>query len=161
LLAIVDAQREYASGDFDGNGFNDYAQRFISRRGHRDGLYWPAAANDVSSPLGPLVGSAAQEGYGKNIGVNRSKAYHGYRYRILKAQGQHAPGGQYDYLVNGKMLGGFAIVAYPVKYGVSGVMTFMVSHDGTVFEKNLGQSTAGLVQKMQRFDPDAGWQKAQ
>lgn len=160
LLAVVDAQREYAAADLDGNGFNDYAQRFISREGRRDGLFWPTAENDPPSPLGPLIGNATREGYVKKSD-NKSQAFHGYRYRILKGQGKHASGGEYDYLVKGRLLGGFAVVAYPARYGVSGVMTFMVNHDGNVFEKNLGQSTESIATKMVRFNPDSSWKKVQ
>jgi hypothetical protein len=169
LLAIVDAQHEYAVGDPDGNGFNDYAQRFRSSEGQKDGLYWPTAPNEPASPLGPLVVKAAQEGYGKsNAGAGKMKSpgavtapYHGYHFRILKAQGKHAQGGQYDYLVRGKLLGGFAVVAYPAKYGVSGVMTFAVNHEGVVYQKNLGAESAALASKMTRFNPDAAWSKAE
>lgn len=159
LLAVVDAQREYAAGDLDGNGFHDYAKRFISTEGRRDGLFWPTAENEAPSPLGPLVGNAAREGYGKKTAAEALRAYHGYRYRLLTGQSSNAPGGPYDYLVKGKLLGGFGIVAYPARYGVSGVMSFIVSHDGNVFERNLGPSTESIAAKMSRFDPDAGWKK--
>jgi len=161
LLAIVDAQREYAAGDMDGNGYNDYARRFISSKGKKDGLFWPVQAGEPLSPLGPLVGAAALEGYGKNTAAGKPAAYHGYRYRILEAQGKDAPGGAYSYLVGDKMIGGFAIVAYPAKFAVSGVMTFLVSHDGTVYEKNLGKTTEADALGMRRFNPDASWQKTQ
>lgn len=154
LLAIVDAQREYAMNDRDGNGFNDYAQRFISSPGKRDGLYWATAQGEAPSPLGPLIGSAAREGYGK-----AGAPYHGYHYRILKSQGEAAKGGKYDYLVGDKLLGGFAVLAYPTKYGASGIMSFVVNHDGTVFEKNLGKETRARAERMKLFNPDAGWRK--
>ena len=158
LLATVDAQREYAAGDLDGNGFNDYARRFISTPGKRDGLFWPATANEPLSPLGPLVGEAAREGYGKKPG-GKPLPYHGYHFRMLFSQGVKAPGGAYSYLVNERLIGGFAAIAYPAKYGVSGVMTFAVNHDGTVYQKNLGKNTAGAAQSMRSFSPD-GWTKA-
>jgi hypothetical protein len=165
LLAIVDAQREYAAGDPDGNGYHDYARRFASNKGKKDGLFWPVRAGEPLSPLGPLVGAAAREGYGKKSGSGKSggkpAAYHGYRYRILEAQGKDAPGGAYSYLVNGKMIGGFATVAYPAKYGVSGVMTFLVSHDGVVFQKNLGKTTEAVALGMRHFNPDSSWAKVQ
>jgi len=165
LLAVVDAQREYAAGDPDGNGYHDYARRFISHKGKKDGLYWPVQAGEPLSPLGPLVGAAAREGYGKKSGSGKSgvkpAAYHGYRYLLLEAQGKDAPGGAYSYLVNGKMIGGFAIVAYPAKFGVSGIMTFLVNHDGVVYQKDLGKSTEAEALRMRRFNPDAGWKKAQ
>jgi len=158
LLAIVDAQREYAAADPDGNGFNDYARTFVSSEGKRDGLYWPVTANEPPSPLGPLVGEAALKGY--KAGASKPAPYHGYHFRMLSAQGKTAPGGAYNYLVGDKMIGGFAAVAYPAKYGVSGVMTFLVSHEGTVYEKNLGKNTSVEAKRMRRFNPDASWKKA-
>jgi hypothetical protein len=165
LLAVVDAQREYAANDPDGNGYHDYARRFASSKGKKDGLFWPARAGEPLSPLGPLVAAAAREGYGKKSGSGKSggkpAAYHGYRYRILEAQGKDAPGGAYSYLVNGKMIGGFAIVAYPARYGVSGIMTFLVNHDGVVYQKNLGNTTEADALGMRRYNPDSSWTKAQ
>lgn len=162
LLAIVDAQREYAAGDPDGNGFNDYARRFVSSTGKKDGLYWPVAAGESQSPLGPEIGAAAREGYSKaKSGSGKSVAYHGYHYRILTSQGVNAPGGAYSYLVNDKLIGGFAVLAYPAKYGVSGVMSFLVNHEGVVYEKNLGKETVAAAEKMRSFSPDSGWRKAQ
>jgi hypothetical protein len=165
LLAIVDAQREYATGDPDKNGYHDYARRFKSTKGKKDGLFWPVQAGEPLSPLGPMVGAAAREGYGKRSASDKSSgkpaAYHGYRYRILEAQGKDAPGGAYSYLVKNKMIGGFAIVAYPAKYGVSGVMTFLVNHDGVVYQKNLGKTTEADALGMRRYNPDSSWKKAQ
>ena len=158
LLAIVDAQREYAAGDLDGNGFNDYASRFVSTPDKRDGLFWPVAANEKLSPLGPLVGAAAREGYNRQRG-EKKVPYHGYFFRMLGAQGKDAPGGAYNYEVNGRKIGGFAVVAYPAKYGSSGVMSFMVNHDGTVYQKNLGKNTEATVLKMRSFNPDSSWVK--
>lgn len=158
LLAVVDAQREYAAADPDGNGFNDYARTFISSEGKRDGLYWPVKANEPPSPLGPLVGEAARAGYKAG---GKPAPYHGYHFRMLTAQGKSAPGGAYSYLVGGKMIGGFAVLAYPARYGVSGVMTFLVSHEGTVYQKNLGKSTPATALKMSQFNPDASWKKAE
>ena len=160
LLATVDAQREYAAGDPDGNGYNDYARRFISTPGKRDGLFWPAAANEPLSPLGPLIGAAAREGYGKNK-AGKPVPYHGYHFRMLFSQGVNAPGGAYSYLVNERLIGGFAALAYPAKYGVSGVMTFVVNHEGTVYQKNLGKNTPATAVKMRSFSPDSSWSKAQ
>jgi len=159
LLAIVDAQREYAAGDTDGNGTNDYARRFISSPGKKDGLYWLDKDGRSLSPLGPLVGAAAPEYAPEIAGEDLPTAYHGYRYRILTAQGKDAPGGAYSYLVGDHMLGGFAIVAYPAKYSVSGVMSFMVSHDGVVYQKNLGKNTESHVLGMHLFNPDKSWHK--
>jgi hypothetical protein len=165
LLAVVDAQREYAAGDPDGNGYHDYARRFISHKGKKDGLFWPVQAGEPLSPLGPLVGEAAREGYGKKSGgdksVGKPAAYHGYRYRLLEAQGKAAPGGAYSYLVKNELIGGFAIVAYPAKYGVSGVMTFLVNYDGVVYQKDLGKNTEAVAVGMRRYNPGPGWNKAQ
>lgn len=169
LLAAVDAQREYAAGDPDKNGYHDYARRFASSKKKKDGLFWPVQAGEPLSPLGPLVAEAAREGYGKKSGPDKSAAkssgkqaaYHGYRYRILEGQGKGAPDGAYSYLVGDKMIGGFAIVAYPAKYGVSGVMTFLVNHAGVVYEKDLGKTTEADALGMRRFNPDPGWKKAQ
>ena len=160
LLATVDAQREYALGDLDGNGYNDYAQRFVSTPGKRDGLFWPVSASEALSPLGPLVGLATHEGYGKKA-AGQSVPYHGYHFRMLAGQGKSAPDGAYSYLANGKMIGGFAAIAYPAKYGVSGVMTFVVNHDATVYQKNLGKNTQVIAAKMRSFNPDSSWQKTQ
>lgn len=163
LRAIVDAQREYAMDDLDGNGFNDYARRIMSTPGRKDGLYWPVAGNEAASPLGPLIAVASQQGYGRKQAraAQRPAAYHGYHFRLLTRQGPAAPGGAYSYLVGDRMIGGFAVVAYPAKYGASGVMTFIVSHDGTVYEKNLGPATARRAMNMSAFDPDDGWTKSQ
>jgi len=158
LLAIVDAQREYAAADPDGNGSPDYARRFMSSEGTKDGLFWPAGANEPASPLGPLVGAATREGYSPKA---QPEAYHGYRYRMLTAQGKDAPGGAYGYLVKDRMLGGFAVLAYPARYGVSGVMSFVTNHDGIVYQKNLGRNTDALAAKMQTFNPDASWRKVE
>jgi len=164
LLAIVDAQREYASDDPDGNGFHDYARRFISTPGKRDGLYWPVEEGARPSPLGPLIGTAASSiraSYSGNPDHSGPGSYHGYRYRLLEAQGKAAPGGAYDYRVGDKLIGGFAVVAYPREYGVSGVMTFMINHDGVLYEKNLGAKTERIVLEMKLFNPDASWKKGQ
>ncbi len=160
LLAIVDAQREYASKDADGNGLADYAARFVSTPGKKDGLYWETKAGEPQSPLGPLAAKAVKEGYGGKAKSGQPVPYNGYYFRILTGQGASAPGGKYDYLVNGKLFGGFAVVAYPAKYGVSGVMSFIVNHDGVVYEKDLGAGTAKVADAMKRFDPDKTWRKA-
>jgi hypothetical protein len=156
-LAYVDAQREYALNDEDGNGVHDYAMRLDSAPGAKDGLYWPTSEGQSPSPLGPLAAKAMVEGYGSGLG----EAYHGYFYKILASQGQDAPGGAYDYVVNGKMMGGFALVAYPARWGASGVMTFIVNHDGVVYQTNLGKETAVTASKMTRFNPDSTWSKVQ
>lgn len=158
LLAIVDAQREYATGDLDGNGYNDYARQFLSTDGHRDGLYWTVREGEPPSPLGPLVAEAASAGYvGKKATDVKPVPYNGYRYRMLTAQGKNAPGGAYSYLIDDKMIGGFAVVAFPAKYGASGVMTFLVNHDGIVYQKNLGKNTEAVAAKMNSFNPDSSW----
>jgi DUF2950 family protein len=160
VLAIVDAQREYAATDADGNGFADYAKRFRSSPGKKDGLFWPTEANEARSPLGPMVAVAAREGYKKGKEGER-QAYHGYYYKILTAQGKDAPGGAYDYMVGDKLLGGFAIVAWPAGYRASGVTTFLVNHDGAVYEKDLGPNTASIASAMTVFNPDKTWRKSQ
>ncbi|HSD97939.1 MAG TPA: DUF2950 domain-containing protein [Sulfuricaulis sp.] len=161
LLAIVDAQREYAAADPDRTGFDAYARKFISSAGKKDGLYWPTPSGAAPSPLGQLVGAATQEGYHLKAGQDRPRPYHGYYYRMLTAQGKNAHGGAYDYLVNGRLIGGFAVVAYPAKHGVSGVMTFIVNHDGTIYEKDLGNATQAEAGKIVRFNPDKTWKKSQ
>jgi hypothetical protein len=156
-LAYVDAQREYAMLDRSGNGLLEYAQKLTSTPGKHDGLYWKTKEGEPSSPLGPLVASARSQGYGR---AGPGEPYHGYFYKILTGQGKGAPGGAYDYIVNGKMIGGFGLVAYPARWGNSGVMTFVCNHDGVVYEKSLGQETQAIASKMTLFDPDATWQKS-
>ena len=155
-LAYVQAQNEYASLDPARLGRGVYAQRIVSRPGKKDGLYWPSAEGEAQSPLGDLAAQASEEGY---TAANGPTPYHGYYYRILTRQGPSAPGGAYDYLVKGKMMGGFALLAFPAEYGNSGITTFMVNHDGTVFEKDLGPNTAKLARKIESFAPDQTWTK--
>jgi Protein of unknown function (DUF2950) len=157
-LAYVDAQDEYADKDRTGTGPGVYAQRFISNPDKKDGLYWPASTGEEESPLGELFAKASAQGY--KAGEGRSP-YHGYYYKILTTQGRHAPGGAADYIVNGKMIGGFALVAYPAEYRNSGVMTFIVSYAGTVFQKDLGPDTEELAEKITAFDPDSTWKKVE
>ena len=157
-LAYLDAQREYVLKDRNNDGLLEYAQKLVSSPGKRDGLYWPTKEGEPPSPFGPLASRAAGEGY-KPSATGEPQAYHGYHYRILTAQGPSAPGGAYSYLVKGKMIGGFAMVAYPARWGVSGVMSFTCSHDGVVYEKNLGRDTRKNAQAMALFDPDPSWQK--
>jgi len=154
VLAYVDAQREYYLRNPQGDKLLHYAQKFTSSPGKRDGLYFPTKAGEKPSPLGPLYASAKAEGYAKG-----DDAYHGYHYRIIRGQGASAPGGAYDYVVQGRMIGGFALVAWPASYGNSGVMTFIVNHDGLVYEKDLGQDTAAAVKKITRFNPDKSWKR--
>jgi Protein of unknown function (DUF2950) len=155
VLAYVDAQDEYASKDW-GAGVGVYAQRFISEPDKKDGLYWPTAQGEEQSPLGELFAAATRQGY--RAGEGRSP-YHGYYYKILTKQGPAATGGAVDYVVRGKMIGGYALVAYPAEYRNSGVMTFIVNHEGTVFQKDLGADTAKLAEAMTSFNPDKTWAK--
>jgi len=148
--AYVDAQTEYASVDRNGDGIREYAQKFASAKGKRDGLYWAVKPSEAQSPMGPLVASAHAEGY-------KRLPYHGYYYKILKAQGKNASGGAYSYMAKHRMIGGFALVAYPAEWGNSGIMTFLVNQDGTVHEKNLGPKTESIARAMTAFDPDASW----
>lgn len=148
--AVYRAQMDYASTGHDGNDPGVYAQRFRSEPGKQNGLYWPVAEGEPESPAGPLVADSEAEGYESG----KRQPYHGYYFRILKAQGPHGRGGAKDYVVDGKMTGGFAILAYPAEYGSSGVMTFLVSSRGTVFQKDLGNSTAETAQAIAAFDPD-------
>jgi hypothetical protein len=155
LGAIVDAQREYASADHDGDGVLAYAQKFISSPGKQDGLYWPTKAGEPPSPLGPFVAQASGEGYKARQGT--PTPYHGYYYRLLKGQGKLADSPAFDYVVHGRAIGGFAVVAYPAKYGSSGIMTFIVNQDGKVYESDLGRDTARKAAAMKAYAPGPGW----
>ena len=157
-LAIVDAEREYAAQDLNGDGVPEYAHKFVSTAGKRDGLYWQTKADESLSPLGPLLAAATSEGY-TGSDSRPLAPYHGYFYRILAKQGKDAPGGAYDYLIKDKMIGGFAVIAYPARYGASGVMSFIVNQDGVVYEKNLGKNTAAIASEMTTFNPDASWKR--
>lgn len=152
-LAVVDAQREYAIMDPDRNGLNDYAAKFISDKGTRNGLFWPPVDGEPLSPLGELIGRAAAQGYERGSGV-----YHGYRYKMLFAQGPGAPDGSFDYKVRGYLLGGFAMIAWPAEYDRSGIKSFMTNHDGVVYEKDLGENTNANIDAINTFDP-TGWTK--
>jgi hypothetical protein len=155
-LAYVDAQNEYAETDRTGSGMNTYAQRIVSSPGKKDGLYWPAAQGEEPSPLGELVAEATSQGY--RVGDGRAP-FHGYYFKILTKQGPAASGGELDYIVRDKMIGGFALVAYPAEYENSGVMTFIVNHRGDVFQKDLGPGTAKIAERLTSFNPDKSWQK--
>jgi hypothetical protein len=157
-LAIGDAQHEYASSEWDNDKLLKYTPRFVSTPGRRDGLYWESAQGEPLSPLGPFVAAAGIDPATAKTSLSRGP-YYGYYYRILTRQGKNAKGGAYSYLAHGKMIGGFAVLAYPARYGYSGVKTFMVSQDGEVFEKDLGANTRSAAQKIQSFDPDASWTK--
>jgi hypothetical protein len=157
-LAIVDAEHEYATLARAENDVPQYAARFVSTPGNRDGLYWETQTEEPPSPIGPLLAIAANEGYPKSN--SRVLApYHGYHYKILTSQGANAPGGAYDYIAKGKMIGSFAVLAYPARYGASGIMSFMVSHDGAVYENNLGRKTTEIAAQLNSFNPDVSWKK--
>lgn len=152
------AQKEYASKDRDGDGISQYAQHFMSTEGKKDGLYWPAAAGEELSPMGPHVAAAREEGYLKEPRTpGKRRPYHGYFFHILTAQGDAAPGGRMSYIVDGRMTKGFALVASPSSWGSSGVMTFIVNQDGKVYQKNLGENTRELVKAMTEYNPDSTW----
>ena len=153
----VDAQREYAVKDRASSGHREYAQNLLSTAGKHDGLYWPTSTGKEESPFGPLIAKARAEGYFSKATHDESKPYHGYYYKILNRQGPNAPGGARDYVVDGHMSGGFAMLAFPARYGDSGVMTFIVNQNGIVYQKDLGPETATIANNMTQFDPDATW----
>ncbi len=149
------AQRQYASKIRDASGVRKFAQLIKSHPGKQDGLYWdPAVANGEESPFGPLMAQMVASGR------KPGEPYHGYYYRILTRQGPNAPGGRYNYVINGNMIAGFALVAFPAEYGNTGIMTFLVSHHGKVYQKDLGPGTAAIVQAMQEYNPDVTWTEA-
>jgi hypothetical protein len=155
--AYVEAQRDYATRS---EPPGTYAMKIASSPGKHDGLYWPAAAGEPPSPFGPLIAAASDQGYRTGAKDTLLAPYHGYRYKILTAQGPNAPGRARSYIVDGRMTGGYALVAWPAEYGNSGVMTFIVNQNGIVFEKNLGKETAQLARKMTTFNPDSSWHVA-
>jgi len=157
LRAYVRAQREYASRDRNGDGVLQYAQKLASTAGKHDGLYWPAdaAKGEEASPFGPLIAQSAPF----LAGHRKGEPYRGYRFRILARQGAAAPGGAYGYVINGRMIAGFAMVAYPADYGASGVMSFVVNQNGKVYEKDFGAGTTDIGDKMLTFNPGAGWKE--
>ncbi len=157
-LAFVDAEREYYLRNPENDPLFHYARRLLSTEGHKDGLYWPVAEGEEPSPLGEEFARARAEGYFKDE-VPKSTPFHGYVYRALEAQGPNAVGGAYQYVAHDKMIGGFALVAYPAEYGTSGVMTFIVNHQGVVFSKDLGPDTQRLAGEMKAFDPDDTWKR--
>lgn len=159
LLALVDAQREYATNDHDGDGIREYADKFGSDPGRRNGLYWETSPGEAPSPLGELVAEARGEGYRRTGTKQDPIPFHGYYFRMLTRQGKHAPGGAFDYFVKKNLIGGFAVLAYPAVYGGSGVMTFLVNHEGVVYERDLGKNTAKAAKAMTSFDPDTTWRK--
>lgn len=161
-LAIVDAQREYVTLDVNSDGLHEYARKIISDPGQRNGLYWPVGAGEAESPLGPLVADAAAEGYGSaRTASGDPRPYHGYHYRLLTAQGSAAPGGAMNYDVKGKLIGGFAAIAYPADYGNSGIMTFMVNYSGDLYQADLGSGTESAAKAIKNFDPGSKWTKVE
>jgi len=160
MRAYVDAQRDYATLDHDGDGVLEYAQRLVSSPGKEDGLYWPSATDAEESPLGPLVAYAQVEGYSPELRAEDETErgpYHGYYFKVLTRQGKHAPGGKHNYVINGNMIAGFALVAWPAQYGDSGIMTFIVNQQGRVYQKDLGPKTSKLARKLDTYDPDPSW----
>jgi len=152
MLAIYDAQREYAQTNHDGEDVLAYASKMVSSPGKHDGLYWPSGPDDTPSPLGEAFVDASSRN-AKNAG------YYGYHFKLLEKQGPHAPGGAYDYVVRGKLFGGFAVIAWPVKYGDTGIKSFMVSHAGQVYQRDLGPESATKAEATKFFDPGPGWSK--
>lgn len=152
MLAIYDAQRDYAAGDRGAHGMSVYARKLVSSPGKQDGLYWPTRPGEAESPLGPAFVSAISQ-------HTKGGGYQGYRYKLLTSQGAAAPGGAYSYLVNGVLFGGFAVLAWPVTYGETGIKSFMVSHDGQVYERDLGRDSASRAASIDTFDPGPGWSK--
>lgn len=160
MLAYVEAQLEYASQDRDGDGVLEYAQRIKSSPGKKDGLFWPVKEGEKVSPFGPLIAKAASEGYHGDSHQSQSHPYNGYYYRIVTRQGKNAPGGAYDYIVNGNMILGFGLLAWPAKYGVSGIMTFAVNQEGVIYESDLGEETDDIINKLIKYNPDEHvWRK--
>lgn len=157
--AYVDAQREYAGKDRNGDEVLEYAQRLHSTPGKHDGLFWPLRPGEDQSPFGPLIAAAQVEGYRQQEQVlaDEPSPYHGYYFKILTKQGRHAPGGKHDFVINGHMIGGFALVAWPAEWGNSGVMSFIVNQQGKIYEQNLGPKTASLAKTMTTYDPDGNW----
>lgn len=154
-IAVAEAQAEYHSRLHDGATKKQYALKFISDPGKQNGLYWPAAEGQPQSPLGPLAAFATSEGY--TVKPDAHMPFHGYFFHMLTGQSSKAQGGAKNYVVDGKMVGGFAFVAYPAKYGNSGVMTFMINQAGVLLEKDLGKTTTETATAISEFDPDAGW----
>jgi hypothetical protein len=159
VRAYVQAQREYATKDRDGDEVLEFAQKFGSAPGKKDGLYWPPDLDGEISPLGPLAAQAQDEGYGgkpKKEGA-APEPFHGYFFKVLTGQAKSAPGGKYHYLINGNMIGGFALVAWPAEYGESGIMTFIVNQQGRVYQKDLGLKTAKIAAAMKEYNPENTW----
>ena len=156
LRAVADAQVEYARTAGRQGPFRAYARRFFSSAGQRDGLFWPTAEGEAPSPLGPIVAAASAGGYARAADGTPTPV-HGYIFRMLEEQGPAAPGGARSFLVNGRMIGGFAVLATPAQYGNSGIMSFMISHDGVVWQRDLGPQTTRIARGITAFDPGEGW----
>lgn len=159
LRAIVAAQDEYARTLGRQGAFGTYARRLFSAPGQRDGLYWPPAEGEAPSPLGPLVAAASAGGYTRRGPGEAPRPFHGYLFRLLEAQGPSAPGGAIDYTVNGKLIGGYGVIAIPARWGETGIQSFIVSHAGEVFQRNLGPETARIAAGITAFDPSPGWER--
>lgn len=163
VRAYDDAQREYASKDRNGDEVLEYAQKFVSSPGKKDGLYWSPDIDGEQSPLGPLFAEAQNQGYLKNVSQNGEnggqsrRPFHGYYFKILTRQGKNAPGGAYNYIINGHMIGGFGLVAWPADYGESGIMTFIINQQGKVYQKDLGKDTEKIAENMDTYNPDPSW----
>jgi hypothetical protein len=158
---FVDAQREFAALHPLPGDKREFAQKFTSTEGAHDGLYWAVKDGEAQSPFGPLIASAAAEGYSDTTALSQHEPYHGYYYKILTSQGSHATGGEGAYILDGHMTGGFALIAFPAKYGDSGVMSFIVNENGIVYENNLGPDTISTASAMTQYDPDESWKVVQ
>jgi hypothetical protein len=158
MQAYTEAQREYACMNLDPDG-SVFAQKLTSTEGKKDGLYWEVKEGEEESPFGPLIAQATEEGYEGSLDQEPPEPFHGYYFKILKKQGEHASGGAFDYVADGKMILGFGLAAYPAKYGASGIMTFIVNQEGVVYEKDLGEDTAKLAAALDTFDPDETWNR--
>lgn len=158
IRSYVEAQFDYANVDRDGDDVSEYAQKLQSEPGKFDGLFWENAEGQPQSPLGPLFAEAKAEGYKAKGPAEKPSPYHGYYYRILTRQGANVPGGKYDYIINGNMIAGFGLVAFPAQYGSSGIMTFVVNYQGKVYQKDLGPKTTEIVEKMKEYNPDSTWE---
>jgi len=160
LLAIADAQDDFRAMQPRSQGLPAYARRFWSSPGQRDGLYWESAPGEPESPLGPLAAAASAGGY-RTAADGRPQPFHGYYFRILEGQGPSAPGGAADYVLNGRMIGGFAVIAWPARHNVSGIMTFAVNQQGAVYQANLGPQTDALARRIRIFEPGEGWTRVE
>lgn len=158
MKAYVDAQKDYFSRTRNSDGVHEFARKIVSEKGKKDGLYWEIKDGEEQSPLGPFYAAAAREGYTPDRGDKKPVPYHGYYFKILTAQGKHAPGGAYDYIINKHMIFGFALIAYPAKYGASGVKTFLINQQGIVYERDLGKNTEQAASALNNYDPDKKWQ---